>query len=203
VGGSTRRYVKMNRSIRRATVTLLILSILFMHIPSALAQAEASGQGPTTASLEGRVFGPDRVTPLQGAVVRAVRGDGVQVYSSLPTDVKGGFSISHIALGSYDIVVEGADGVFVVEKTLALTEPKAYGLSLATVPSEDVTKRVPAIDKPVKGYAWTMEKTPKAGGFWKSPGGIAIIAGGGAALLYALLSGGNNNNNGSSSPSSP
>ena len=194
----------MNRSIRRAAVPLLVLSLILSNTPTLLAQAGASGQGPTTATLQGRVFGPDRVTPLQGTVVRAVRGDGVQVFSSLPTDVKGNFSIPHIALGSYDIVVETADGVFVVEKTLALSEPKDYGLSLATVPSENVQKRVAAIDKPVKGYAWTLEGNPKGAGFWKSPGGLAIIAGGGAALLYAILSGGSNNNdNGSGSPSTP
>jgi hypothetical protein len=66
-----------------------------------------------------------------------------------------------------------------------------------------VEKRVPSIDKPVKGYAWTMEsKSPKAGGFWKSPGGIAIIAGGAIALVALALSGGNgddDNNKGSSS----
>ena len=191
----------MNRSIRGAAILFLIFSLVLSSTPATLAQSEASGQGPTTAGLEGRVFGPDRVTPVPGAVVRAVRGDGVQVYSSLPTDEKGNFSLSHIALGSYDIVVEVTDGMFVVEKTLAITEPKTYGLSLATVPAENVEKRVAAIDKPVKGYAWTLEgKGPKGGGFWKSPGGIAIIAGGAAALIaLALSGGGDNNNNGSSS----
>ena len=48
------------------------------------------------------------MTPVPGAVVRAVKGDGVQVYSSLPTDEKGAYSISGISLGSYEIVVEDA-----------------------------------------------------------------------------------------------
>ena len=122
---------------------------------------------------------------------------------NLPTDAKGSYSISHMTLGSYDLVVEMPDGVFVVEKSMGITEAKTYGLSLATVPSENVEKRVPSIDKPVKGYAWTMEaKSTKAAGFWKSPGGIAIIAGGAIALVALALSGGggdDNNNNGSSS----
>ena len=193
----------MSRSIRCASVLFLVLSLVLSSSPECLAQAAASGQGPTTAGLEGRVFGPDRVTPVSGAVVRAVRGDGVQVYSSLPTDAKGNYSISHMTLGSYDLVVEMPDGVFVVEKSLGITESKTYGLSLATVPSENVEKRVPSIDKPVKGYAWTLEaKSPKAGGFWKSPGGIAIIAGGAIALVALALSGGggnDDNNKGSSS----
>jgi hypothetical protein len=197
----------MNRWMRCASILFLVFSFVLSSTPASLAQAAASGQGATTADLEGRVFGPDRVTPLPGAVVRAVRGDGVQVYSSLPTDTKGNFSISHITLGSYDVVVEMSDGIFVVEKTLGITEAKTYGLSLATVPSENVEKRVPSIDKPVKGYAWTLEgKTPKAGGFWKSPGGIAIIAGGAIAAALVILnnSGGNNDDNGSSgSPSTP
>ena len=193
----------MSCSIRCASILFLVLSLVLSSSPECLAQEAASGQGPTTAGLEGRVFGPDRVTPISGAVVRAVRGDGVQVYSSLPTDAKGNYSISHMSPGSYDIVVEMPDGVFVVEKSLGVTEAKTYGLSLATVPSENVEKRVPSIDKPVKGYAWTMEaKSPKAGGFWKSPGGIAIIAGGAIALVALALSGGNgddDNNKGSSS----
>lgn len=186
---------------RDAAALLLIFLLTLSGTMIARAQTGASGQGPTTAILQGRVFGPDRVTPVSGAVVRAVRGDGVQVYSSLPTDAKGSYTISNIALGSYDIVVEVADGIFVVEKTLGITEAKTYGLSLANVPSETVEKRVTAIDKPVKGYAWTLEgKTPK-GGFWKSPGGIAIIAGGAAAILAVILSnnGGSDDNNGSSS----
>jgi len=196
----------MNRWMRVASVFILVFSLLLSSTPASLAQTAASGQGPTTASLEGRVFGPDRITPVSGAVVRAVRGDGVQVYSSLPTDAKGNFSISHITLGSYDVVVELTDGVYLVEKTLGITEAKTYGLSLATVPSENVEKRVPSIDKPVKGYAWTLEgKTPKAGGFWKSPGGIAIIAGGAVAIILLALNGGSDNNDdgSSGSPSTP
>ena len=196
----------MSRRTRCASILFLVFSLVLSSTPASLAQSAASGQGITTASLEGRVFGADRVTPVAGGVVRAVRGDGVQVYSSLPTDAKGSYSISHITPGSYDVVVELPDGIYVVEKTLAISEPKAYGLSLATVPSENVEKRVPSIDKPVKGYAWTLEgKSAGGGGFWKSPGGIAIIAGGAVALIALALSGGNDNNdNGSSgSPSTP
>jgi hypothetical protein len=191
--------------MRRAPILFLLFSLILSSTPISLAQSAASGQGPTTAGLEGKVFGPDRVTPVAGAVVRTVRGDGVQVYSSLPTDAKGNYSISHITLGSYDVVVEVPDGVYVVEKTLGFTEAKTYGLSLATVPSENVVKVVPSIDKPVKGYAWTMEgKSTAGGGFWKSPGGIAIIAGGAVALILLALSGGDNNDDGGSgSPSTP
>ncbi|PYQ12998.1 MAG: hypothetical protein DMH00_05110 [Acidobacteria bacterium] len=191
----------MNPYLRRAAILLLIFAFTFSGTPTASAQAEASGQGATTASLEGRVFGPDRITPVPGAVVRAIRGDGVQVYSSLPADERGNYAINGIALGSYDIVVEMPEGVYLVEKTLGITQAKSYGLSLATVPSENVEKRMSAIDKPVKGYAWTLEgKSAKGGGFWKSPGGIAIIAGGAAAILaLALSGGGDNNNKGSSS----
>jgi hypothetical protein len=129
-------------------------------------------------------------------VVRAVRGDGAQVYSSIPTDEKGNFTLTNIVPGSYDIVVELPDGVFVVERTLSVSEPKAYSLSLATVPAENVEKKVSAVDKPVKGYAWTLEgKGPKAGGFWRTPGGIAIIAGGVAGLALLALSGDDDNDN--------
>jgi hypothetical protein len=190
----------MNGSIRRGAVVLLVFALVLSSSPGMVrAQADASGQGPSTASLQGRVFGADRVTPVPGAVVRAVKGDGVQVYSSLPTDEKGAFSISGISLGNYEIVVEVDDGVFLVEKPIALTEAKPYGLSLANVPSENVEKRVPAIDKPVKGYAWTLEgKNPK-GAFWKSPGGIAIIAGGALAILLLALNDDNGDNNKGSS----
>jgi hypothetical protein len=96
--------------------------------------------------------------------------------------------------------VEVEDGVFLVERTLSITEPKDYALSLATVPAENVEKTVPAVNKPVKGYAWTLEgKGPKAAGFWRTPGGIAVIAGGVVAAALALGGGGGNGNKGSSS----
>ena len=197
----------MNRWMRGASILFLVFSLVLSSTSASLAQSTASGQGATTASLEGRVFGADRVTPVAGAVVRAVRGDGVQVYSSLPTDAKGSYSISHVTLGSYDVVVEMPDGIYVVEKTLAISEAKPYGLSLATVPSENVEKRVPSIDKPIKGYAWTLEgKSAGGGGVWKSPGGIAIIAGGAIALVALILSASDDDNNddgGSGSPSTP
>ena len=194
----------MNGSIRRTAVVLLIFALVLSWSPGVVrAQADASGQGPSTASIQGRVFGADRVTPVSGAVVRVVKGDGVQVYSSLPTDEKGNYSISGISPGNYEIVVEVGDGVFLVEKPMALTEAKSYGLSLANVPSDNVEKRVPAIDKPVKGYAWTLEgKNPK-GAFWKSPGGIAIIAGGALALLLLALNDDDNGDNTKGSSSTP
>jgi hypothetical protein len=193
----------MNGSIRRLAVVLLIFALVLSASPDLWAQVESSGQGPSTASLQGRVFGADRVTPVSGAVVRAVKGDGVQVYSSLPTDEKGNYSISGISLGNYEIVVEMSDGVYLVEKPLALGEAKPYGLSLANVPSENVEKRVAAIDKPVKGYAWTLEgKNPK-GAFWKSPGGIAIIAGGALAILLLALNDDDNGDNNKGSSSTP
>lgn len=183
---------------RRAASAVLVMSLVISlsqtAAPGPWAQAGAAGQGPQTATIEGRVFGSDRVTPISGAVVRAVRGDGAQVYSSLPTDEKGNFSLTNLAPGSYDIVVELADGVFVVERTLSVSEAKAYSLSLATVPAENVEKRVSAVDKPVKGYAWTLEGKGKgAGGFWRTPGGIAIIAGGVAGLAALALSGDDDN----------
>ena len=187
----------MPQSTRRAAscflITSLVLSLLQAGTPTLWAQEGVTGQGPHSATITGRVFGADRVTPIQGAVVRAVRGDGAQVYSSLPTDPKGNYSLSNLAPGSYDIVVELAEGVYVVERILSVSEAKAYSLSLATVPAENVEKKVSAVDKPVKGYAWTLEgKGPKVGGFWRTPGGIAIIAGGVAGLAYLVLRGDDN-----------
>ncbi len=191
----------MSQALRRASILSLVFSLASSGTVPLLAQQGVAGQGPGTASLEGRVFAADRTTPLPGVVVRAIRGDGVQVYSSLPTDEKGNYSLSHLQPGSYDIVVETADGVFVVERTLSITEPKAYGLSLATVSAENVQKRVASIDKPVKGYAWTLEgKTRGAGGFWRTPGGIAIIVGGVGGAAALALSGGDDNKGSNSSP---
>jgi len=190
----------MIQSLRQAAVLLLIffLSLSLSGVGALWAQQDPAAPNPATASIEGRVFASDRTTPVSGAVVRAVRGDGVQVYSSQPTDEKGRFSLNHLAPGSYDIVVEVADGVYLVERTLSVAEAKTYSLSLATVPAENVEKRVAAVDKPVKGYAWTLEgKSPGAGGFWRTPGGIAVIAGGVAGVAALIIS--SNNNKGSNS----
>ena len=195
----------MPQSTRRAAscflITSLVLSLLQAGTPTLWAQEGVTGQGPHSATITGRVFGADRVTPIQGAVVRAVRGDGAQVYSSLPTDPKGNFSLSNLVPGSYDIVVELADGIYVVERIMSISQAKTYSLSLATVPAESVEKKVPAVDKPVKGYAWTLEgKGPKVGGFWRTPGGIAIIAVGVAGLAALALSGDDDNKGSNSTP---
>jgi hypothetical protein len=187
---------KMTKVAYRTAILLLVVSLVSGSTHALWAQQTEPGGNPGTATLEGRVFGADRVTPVPGGIVRAVRGDGVQVYSSLPADEKGAYSIKGLVLGNYDILVELPDGVFLVERTIGLTEAKVYPLSLATVPSANVEKRVAAVDKPVNGYAWTLEgKGPKAAGFWRTPGGIAIIAGGAAAVIALALSGGGNDNN--------
>ncbi len=190
----------MPQSTRRAASCFLVISLVLALLPAGTstlrAQEAVAGQGPQTATIAGRVFGADRVTPIQGAVVRAVRGEGAQIYSSLPTDPKGNFSLKNLALGSYDIVVELRDGIFVVERILSISQAKTYSLSLATVPAENVEKKVAAVDKPVRGYAWTLEGNgPKAGGFWRTPGGIAIIAGSVAGLTWLALSGDDDDDN--------
>ncbi len=192
----------MRERARRAATCLLIISLVLFLLPAGSSSLRAQeGESPQTASIEGRVFGADRVTPVQGAVVRAVRGEGAQVFSSLPTDQKGNFHLSNLVPGSYDIVVEVADGMYVVERVLSISQAKTYSLSLATVPSENVEKRVAAVNKPVKGYAWTLEgKGPKVGGFWRTPGGIAIIAGGVAGLAVLALSGDDDKKGSNSTP---
>ena len=191
----------MTNPLREFASLLVILSIACTGVPSSWAQETPAEPTRTTASVEGRIFGSDRVTPIPAAVVRAVRGDGVQVYSSAPADERGNYTLQHLEPGTYDIVVEVEDGVFLVERTLSITEPKDYALSLATVPAENVEKSVPAVNKPVKGYAWTLEgKGPKAAGFWRTPGGIAVIAGGVVAAALALGGGGNGNKGSSSTP---
>jgi hypothetical protein len=179
----------MGRRTLQVVAAVLIGSLAAAGAPAHAAEPPVQGgQSTGTATIEGRVFGADRATPIPGAVVRAVRGDGVQVYSSLPADEKGNFRLTHIVPGSYDLVVELADGVFVVERTMAITGARTYHISLATVPADSVTKKVPAIDKPVQGYAWTLEgKKRGAGGFWRTPGGIVILSTGGAGLIALLL----------------
>jgi hypothetical protein len=192
--------MKMTHVTRRLAASLVIAVLTFSGGPAALALPP---QNPGSPSLQGRVFAADKVTPITGAVVRAVRGDGIQVYSSLPTDEKGTYAIENLALGSYDLLVELPDGVYVVERTVGMTEPKVYSLSLATVPAENVEKKVTAVDKPVKGYAWTLEGKGPSAGFWKSPGGIAIIAGGAVAAIALALSGDSDEDNNKGSNSTP
>jgi hypothetical protein len=188
------------RLVRFLVVLGLTLSILQGEFTAARAQSEAAGPTPRTASITGRVFGSDRTTPVQGAVVRAIRGNGAQVFSSMPSDERGDFTLANLPPGSYDIVVELSDGVYVVERTLSISEARVYSLSLAAVPADNVEKHVEAVDKPVKGYAWTLEgRGGKAGGFWRTPGGIAIIAGGVVGLVALAASGGGNNDKGSNS----
>lgn len=189
----------MNPFSRRGLARVLVFTLAISGFPAFAANGDAGGETPGTASLSGRVFEADRVTPVSGAVVRAIRGDGAQVYSSLPTDEKGKYDLNFLPPGSYDLVVELPEGVFVVERTLSIPEAKAYELSMSTVSADTVEKKVPSIEKPVLGYAWTQEgKDRKGGGFWTTPGGIAVIAGGVIGGGFAL-SGTTSSGKGSSS----
>lgn len=111
---------------RRILASLLVTAIVLV-VPAARAQV-------LDASLSGRVFEADGVTPRAGVTVNLVLGDGESIFTSPTTNADGTFAIASAPAGSYRVVVETSAGAFLAPQPLDL-EPGAnrpVALSLAT-----------------------------------------------------------------------
>jgi hypothetical protein len=117
----------MHASAPRRILASLLVTAIALVIPAARAQA-------LDASLSGRVFEADGVTPRAGVTVNLVLGEGESIFASPTTNADGIFAIASAPPGSYRVVVETSAGAFLAPQPLEL-EPgvnRPVALSLAT-----------------------------------------------------------------------
>ena len=143
---------------------------------------------PGESRIRGKIVDVDGA-PVANARILAYNLSTETIHRSEPTDKRGKFFIGDLPHGYYDVAIETADGLFVVN-TVVSAEPGAKAVvELTLVPYAQVPAELPrafaGAQLPSTGVAQVKRK-PTGKEYWKSPKGIAIIGGSGAALLLLL-----------------
>jgi hypothetical protein len=178
-------------SCRFVTSALLTALLLFPvgTVPRAHAQEEELPAGQ--AQLRGSISALDG-SSVAGSTIIAYHLSSERVYKSTPIEASGSFSIADLPYGYYDVAVQSTNGLFVADQVVNLPPSGKVSLNMTLSrggTDESAPRGFPGADEAPVGVAMIDQKDK--GAFWKSAGGIAIIAGAGAVLLAAIaLSGG-------------
>ncbi len=153
------------------------------------------------ATLKGKVTGPDRKTPLEGARVHAIAKDG-RVVTSAPADAKGRYQLKGLPAGTYRLAVSTGEGVYTVESEVGIASASTFTVNLATIPAEAARGIVPGMDLSPRGYAAIVNGHDNKP-FWGSAKGIILIGVTAAALALILSNADGDEDEKPVSPSSP
>jgi len=182
----------MNSIRFRYLVSAILTAVLLFPvglIPEIQAQEPEAAAGE--AQLRGSISAQDGAS-VAGATIIAYHLSSEQIFRSDPMDGSGSFSIEGLPYGYYDIAVQTPDGLFVADQVVNLPPSGKAALSMTLSrggTDASAPRGFPGADEAPVGVAMIDQK--EKGAFWKSPGGIAIIAGAGVVLLAAIaLSGG-------------
>ena len=172
----------------RIVAGALMLSMAAYGMPISAAAAPAAG---TTASeIVGNVLGPDALTAVRGASVKAAHTTTHQVYASQTTGADGVYKLSDLPPGSYDLAVQTNDGLFPADASVEVKPGRRTMVSFAirtdarqdTPADPNAPPAQPQGEKPPEPAPQQQPKK-KGGSFWRSPAGAAIAIVGGAALI--------------------
>jgi hypothetical protein len=177
---------------------------LLLAAPALAAQKSASGKDKSKSDaragsrLEGRVLGQDG-KPVKGAVVTVRSLDADKTWSSSPSDRRGQFRVPSLPYGWADLVVTTAGGEFLGDQAINLPPGTKvvvnFGLlETADKPASWWTDRrveVPSgVDlQQVAGMAQSSQRLTGIE-YWKSPGGIAVLASVTVVALGLIAAGG-------------
>jgi hypothetical protein len=173
---------------RRAGVPVLLLVLLSGSAPWAPASAqEAQGK------IHGEIMQPDGETALQGARVYAINVKTAKQYVSEATDSSGRYAMRGLPAGTYDVAIEAAGQIYVVDNLVDLSRGESRNLSCAIQPMRPANRVISGLPHP-KGSATAMEAFEggpvEARSFWNTPGGYTLLAvlsvGAGLAIANAL-----------------
>jgi hypothetical protein len=183
----------MHRSHRAPLAVALVAGLIAAPVARAADETEAA---PTLATLSGKITTESVKGGTAGAVVVAYHLSSGNTARSPTTGPDGHYELAGLEHGYYDVGVETALGVFVVDQVINVppSGKMVVNLQLATTaPGEPGPRDFPGSDKPPVGLASLAEKGNKKGVIWATSAGVAA-----ALLLSAAGSSG-----GSSSPSTP
>jgi hypothetical protein len=186
--------------LRRITFVPPCLAVILAAVQFAPVLAAADQTG---SNLSGRILSQTG-EPVVGARVLAYHLSSEEVFDSEATDAKGGYEISGLPYGYFDVAVETPQGLYVADQVVNVPPSGKVALSLNLFPyteaRADDGRSFPGTEQQPLGEARVQDKV-KGGEFWKSPKGIGTIAGAGAVALLLIAGGGDDG--GSASPSAP
>lgn len=166
--------------------------------------AYGAAQSPSTeighGSFRGTLYQADEKTALAGAKVTAINVRTGKQYSSEITAKNGDYLVDGVPAGTYDLVIEVGGNLFVVDNIMDLSPNESVTHSFAVQPERPASRTISRMAKP-KGSATPVgESAPAVSNFWRTPGGITLIAVLGAGAAAAII---NNAHKDKASPSTP
>ena len=181
-------------------VLAAVLALLVAAPALAAPKTGAHKSKPSTAGsrLEGRVLGQDG-KPVKGAVVTVRSLDEAKSWPSLPSDRRGQFRVSSLPYGWADLVVTTAGGEFLGDQAINLPPGTKVVVNFSLLETADkpaswwTDRRVEVpsgVDlTQVAGMAQSSQRLTGVE-YWKSPGGIAILASVTVVALGLIAAGG-------------
>ena len=187
---------------RRFAATLMTVFTVLAGVPAALA----------ASSVAGRVLGPAGVTPVPDARVVFFNVVTTVTTRSEPTDVTGEYALPDLESGRYDVVVETARGLWMVERAVELSSSELRQMSFALRESTywegdaSPPPRTSPVSGDVVGTAVILEQEKGSPDRWPKEKKRKVILGtavGGGVLALALAAGGSSSTGSSASPFTP
>jgi len=190
------------RPLAAARQTLAIgVTICLAFGPGFAAPAAAPSPELGHGSIHGTLYMSDEKTTLAGAKVRAINVRTGTEYSSEVTLRNGGYLIDGVPAGTYQLIVEVGDNLFVVDNVIDLSRNESAAHSFAVQPQKPASgsdNRTPS----GKGKATPVgEASIPARVFWKTPGGIVLLSVLGAGAVAVIINSIGHDQSGS--PSAP
>ena len=148
----------------------LIFSYILFYSPGLIAAAtDAKGD------LIGFVYGEDKTTPLEGAVIKARRMSSGEVIESTRSDKLGVVTMKGLDVGLYELVVSTNEGDFLVKPIVGIKENETAKVSFALKKAlnEAEAQEVQEEKKKRRGLV----------GFLTSTVGVALITAGTAGFI--------------------
>jgi len=168
--------VKIARS--RTIALMLIFSFILFYSPYFLT-AETEGKG----NLIGIIYDKDKVTPVEGAIVK-IRNVATGIVYENKTNKLGTFGIEDIEEGLYSVGIFTEDGNFNVESLVGINANEVVVITFALKPySIGEAKKAEVKAKFVKKEK-PISKIMK---FFTSPVGIATIVASTAVISYGIV----------------
>jgi len=153
---------------RSKLVVLALLgtfSFLMLPVPG-LAQAKMG-------SMTGFVFGADKTTPVENAVVRVRNVVDGREYRGTPSNKTGLYSVKNLPEGRYLLGISGAEGDYNFDYQIMIKGGEIAKLAVALTP-------MPASKT-------QNEEGTKKKAFFLTPLGIAVLVAAGGLLIYGGL----------------